>query len=299
MTDSPAHGVLLLDKPLGMSSSQALQRVRHWLGRPRAGHTGALDPLATGMLPLCFGEATKIAGILLGARKAYRATLQLGIRTDTDDAEGAIVAERPVPPLHADTVQCLLQEFVGTHAQQAPVYSALKQQGQPLYRRARAGETVQAPVREVSLYRVELLALQATRLSIELECGSGYYVRALARDVGERLGCGAHVLALRRTWVEPFDAQPMHELAALQSAFATDGPSAILSRLLPIGVALSGWPQQHLDAQHAAVISHGGRVPAQGAVGQALLLDAQGVPLALAEVEQDQWRVLRGFACRR
>jgi tRNA pseudouridine55 synthase len=183
-------GILLLDKPQGLSSNAALQKVRWLLRAEKGGHTGSLDPLATGLLPLCFGEATKIAGLLLGSRKAYETEALLGATTTTDDAEGEVVQRRDVPALDDATIRAALAALTGRIVQIPPIYSALKQDGVPLYARARAGEDVQAKPREVEVQRFELIGRDGDRLRLLVECGSGTYVRSLVRDLGERLGCG-------------------------------------------------------------------------------------------------------------
>ncbi|HHW4673683.1 MAG TPA: tRNA pseudouridine(55) synthase TruB, partial [Xylella fastidiosa subsp. pauca] len=188
-------GILLLDKPAGISSNSALQIARRLLRAKKGGHTGSLDPLATGLLPLCFGEATKIAGLLLGSTKAYDADVLLGTTTTTDDAEGAVLLTRPVPTLDAEMVDAVIPQLIGRIRQRAPIYSALKQGGEPLYAKARRGEVVNAPVREVEVHAIELLVLATPRLQLRVTCGSGTYIRSLVRDLGEILGCGAHITA--------------------------------------------------------------------------------------------------------
>ena len=210
-------GLLLLDKPQGMSSNAALQAARRLFRAEKGGHTGSLDPLATGLLPLCFGEATKIAGLLLGSRKAYDTVAVLGTTTDTDDADGTPLRERPVPPLDMATVQAALAPLLGRIRQRAPIYSALKQGGEPLYAKARRGEAIEAPEREVEVHAIDLLDIAPGRITLRVECGSGTYVRSLVRDLGETLGCGAHVGVLRRLWVEPFREPRMFTLEALQA----------------------------------------------------------------------------------
>jgi tRNA pseudouridine55 synthase len=224
------HGIVLLDKPLGLSSNQALQAVRRLLRASKGGHTGALDPLATGLLPLCFGEATKLAGSLLGARKAYLAECRLGITTDTADSEGEIVRQLPVPPLDAAAVETALARLRGRILQVPPMYSALKHDGERLYAKARRGEVVDVPAREVDVHRLELLERDGETLRLLVECGSGTYVRSLAVDLGEDLGCGAHLTALRRIWVEPFREPRMVTLAQLEQA-AEEGDEALLALL--------------------------------------------------------------------
>lgn len=285
-------GILLLDKPPGISSNQALQRVRHLLRAEKGGHTGALDPLATGLLPLCFGEATKIAGILLGARKAYRTSARLGVVTDTDDADGRPLHTAAVPALERSRVEALLGDFIGRIRQRPPLYSALKRAGQPLYALARRGETPQIDEREVEVQAIRLLALDTDTLELEIECGSGFYVRSLVRDLGERLGCGAHVQTLRRLWVEPFHAPAMLTLEALQ-ALAETGDEALLGALLPLEVGLPGWRRLSLDAADSARLRQGQRLRTQEAPGEVLALDESGAALALAEVGDDGLLVIR------
>lgn len=293
----PVHGVLLLDKPLGLSSSHALQRVRRMLGAAKGGHTGALDPLATGMLPLCFGEATKLAGVLLGERKVYHAVCRLGQVTRTDDAESEVICERPLPDLDDASLAALLQQFVGRISQVPPIYSALKQQGQPLYRRARRGEAVQAPQRQVEVHALRLLQRHEDRLMLEVECGAGFYVRALARDLGERLGCGGHLAALRRLWVAPFQGQPMIELDTLEQILRHDGREALRAQLRPIEEVMPQWPRWMLSAAESLMISQGRALiaPRTAAPGPCLLLDPGGRALAMAEVLDGRFRVSRGF----
>lgn len=293
----PVHGVLLLDKPLGLSSSHALQRVRRMLGAAKGGHTGALDPLATGMLPLCFGEATKLAGVLLGERKIYHAVCRLGQVTRTDDAESEVICERPLPDLDDASIAALLQQFVGRISQVPPIYSALKQQGQPLYRRARRGEAVQAPQRQVEVHALRLLQRHEDRLMLEVECGAGFYVRALARDLGERLGCGGHLAALRRLWVAPFQGQPMIEMDTLEQILRHDGREALRAQLRPIEEVMPQWPRWMLSAAESLMISQGRALiaPRTAAPGPCLLLDPGGRALAMAEVLDGRFRVSRGF----
>ncbi len=291
------HGLLLLDKPLGLSSNRALQQVRWLFGARRAGHTGSLDPLATGLLPLCFGEATKIAGYLLGSSKAYLAECCLGQTTSTDDGEGEVIDEQLVPRLEVGHIEVLLQEFTGRIQQVPPIYSALKQGGEPLYRKARRGEQVKVAAREVEIHRLDLVAIEEHRLRLHIECGSGTYIRSLARDIGQRLGCGAHLSALRRIWVEPFDQPRMYTLEALE-ACAEQGPQALTACLLPIREGLAHWPRWVLAPAQSMAIRAGRKVRAPEAAqpGMCLLEDRQGDPLALGDVSvTGEIRVVRGF----
>ena len=268
-------GILLLDKPAGMSSNQALQRARHLFRAGKGGHTGSLDPLATGLLPLCFGEATKIAGLLLGAHKAYATTARLGVTTDSDDADGAVLRERPVPHLTASDIESALAPLRGHIAQRAPIISALKQGGEPLYVRARRGEMIEAPVRDVVVHRLDLIGQHGADLELHVECGSGTYVRSLVRDMGEALGCGAHVTTLRREWVEPFRAPVMYTLDALES-LARQGDGVLESVLQPIAAGLTAFPRMALDATDVGRMRQG--QPALAALPPEL---AEGIPVAL------------------
>lgn len=244
----PLNGLLLLDKPAGLSSNQALQQARHLFRAEKGGHTGSLDPLATGLLPLCFGEATKIAGLLLGSRKAYETTAVLGITTDTDDADGVPLLERAVPDLDDAAIEAALGPLRGPIRQRAPIYSALKQGGEPLYAKARRGEAIEAPARDVEVHALEIIDRDGPRLRLRVECGSGTYVRALVRDMGESLGCGAHVATLRRLWVDPFREPRMFSFDDLR-ALAAQGDAALESCLLPIEAGLAGYPRIALDPE--------------------------------------------------
>jgi tRNA pseudouridine55 synthase len=290
------NGILLLDKPAGASSNRALQQAKRLFGAAKAGHTGSLDPLATGLLPVCFGEATKIAGYLLGARKAYAADCRLGITTDTCDSEGGVLAERPVPSLDDTVLLKALQALTGRITQVPPVYSALKQQGVPLYKRARRGETVEAPPRTVEVFRFELLGRDGDTLRLHVECGSGTYVRSLVRDLGELLGCGAHLTALRRLWVEPFREPRMFTLDELAQLGAS-APSRLFECLLPIEVGLADWPVLWLEARDADDVAHGRALRVRAARGRHLARARSGRLLAIGEVDASgTFRILRGFS---
>jgi tRNA pseudouridine55 synthase len=213
-----ANGILLLDKPAGMSSNAALQRVRRLLGGCKAGHAGSLDPLATGMLPLCLGEATKIAGEILSNRKRYRFTVALGARTATGDREGPVIEEAPVPARWREGLQAALRGFLGPGRQVPPMYSALKRDGQPLYRLARAGVTVERAPREIEIFELTLVSQTDEAIDLDVLCSKGTYVRTLAEDIARALGTCGHVTALRRSWVEPFEEERMETLEAVTRA---------------------------------------------------------------------------------
>jgi tRNA pseudouridine55 synthase len=292
------HGILLLDKPHGLSSNQALQRVRHLFRADKAGHTGSLDPLATGLLPICFGEATKIAGGLLGARKAYDTVARLGMVTDTDDAEGQLLRERPVPTLTIDRIDAELRTLTGRIRQRPPIYSALKRGGEPMYAKARRGEIVEMEEREVDVHAFELESAAdlldtpvesggPSLLRLHVECGSGTYVRSLVRDLGERLGCGAHVAELRRLWVDPFRDPRMWTLDALQ-ALAQRGERSLDACLLPIETGMTSWPQVAVSEAQAERLGQGQAV-AGGfhPSGSVAIFDEAGKALGLGEVDAE------------
>lgn len=283
----PLDGLLLLDKPAGLSSNQALQRARLLFRAEKGGHTGALDPLATGLLPLCFGEATKIAGLLLGGRKAYDAGVGLGRTTDTDDADGEVLRERPVPALDRRRVEAALAPLTGRIRQRPPIFSALKQGGEPLYVKARRGETIEVPEREVDVESITLLDLDGARLRLAVTCGSGTYIRSLARDLGEALGCGAHVTALRRTWVEPFLQPRMFTLDALEAVAAEGGEAALDALLLPVEAGLVHFEAVHVDADQARRLGHGQPVAVAGEPATNLnLLGPDGRSLGLGRRDE-------------
>lgn len=291
------HGILLLDKPLGMSSNKALQIAMTILRAAKGGHTGALDPLATGLLPLCFGEATKIAGNLLGSRKAYLAECRLGVTTTTADLEGEVVDQLPVPELDTTAIEAVLAVLRGRIIQVPPVYSALKQGGEPLYLKARRGEDVQAPPREVEIYRLELVARTHDSLTLHVECGSGTYVRSLAVDIGEKLGCGAHLSALRRLWVEPFRHPTMVSLDELREA-AELGDVAAEQLVLPLAAGVADLPGLHLDAAAGLAVSRGRQIdwPEDRPRERSAAFSDDGRLLALVDCdEQGRIRILRGF----
>ena len=292
-------GILLLDKPQGLSSNQALQRVRHLFRAEKGGHTGSLDPLATGLLPVCFGEATKIAGGLLGARKAYEAVARLGIVTDTDDADGQPLQERPVPQLRIDTIDAALSQLTGRIQQRPPIYSALKRGGEPLYAKARRGEHIDIDTREVEVHAFDLLNAAdlldgllengaSPSLRLHVECGSGTYVRSLVRDLGELLGCGAHVAQLRRIWVDPFREPRMWTLDGLEDLLAQAGERVLEACLLPIEAGMASWPSVHINAAQAQRLGRGqGLHGTYRPVGHVAVLDEDGRGLGLGEVNAD------------
>lgn len=243
-------GVVLLDKPIGLSSNRALQRVRRLFGARKAGHTGSLDPLASGLLPICLGNATRFSGYLLDAPKAYRASGRLGERTATGDTEGEVVERCDWEQLDRAGFERALARFRGAIEQVPPMYSALKQGGEPLYRKARRGEEVERKARPVEIHELELKAWQPPAFELELRCSKGTYVRTLVEDIARAAGSCAHLTALRRLAAGPFTADEMHSLASLE-AMAADGPGRLGEVLLPADSALAGLPEMALDAADA------------------------------------------------
>lgn len=256
-------GLLLLNKPAGLTSNQALQKVKRLLNAAKGGHTGALDPAATGMLPLCFGEATKVCAYLLDADKRYRVVARLGEATDTGDADGTVTETADVPDLAADAWNDILQSFRGEIQQVPPMYSALKKDGKRLYELARRGQVVERPPRTVCLHSIEMLEQHGTRLAFRVHCSKGTYVRTLVEDVARAAGTVAHTVALHRESVAAFDAAEMLDLAqAIELAEA--GTSALEARLLPADRALTGWPCCELDEADATRFMGGQAVPEPG-----------------------------------
>lgn len=251
----PVHGVLLLDKPAGMSSTQALAKAKWLLNAEKAGHTGTLDPFATGLLPLCFGEATKFAQDLLEADKTYEAVVRLGITTTTGDTEGAVVETRPVEIDRAQ-IDDVLARFRGPIGQVPPMYSALKRDGKPLYEYARAGVTLEREAREVVIHSLELVDVALPEFRLRVTCSKGTYVRVLGEEIGAALGCGAHLRELRRTAIDTLDLVTAMTLESLAS-LPEDERAA---KLLPVDALLSSFPALELDAELARRFRQGQRL---------------------------------------
>lgn len=261
MTPTSIDGVLLLDKPLGMSSTAAGQRVRRLLRIDKVGHVGSLDPLASGMLPLCLGEATKLAGEILEGDKVYRFSITLGAATSTGDLEGAIIETQPVPTLDAAQVERVLATFVGESLQTPPMYSAIKQDGQPLYRLARAGKTVERQPRPIRIERLELLGQpEPHTLDCRVTCGKGTYVRVLAEDIARKLGTVGHVSLLRRERVAPFEPAQMVDLATVEECARQGGALTLVG----LSEAVAHLPLVRLDEAGARRISQGQEVIVPG-----------------------------------
>jgi tRNA pseudouridine55 synthase len=254
-TYRPLDGVLLFDKPLELSSNIALQKVRRLFQAEKAGHTGTLDPLATGLLPICFGEATKFSVALLDADKTYRALVRLGQATTTADAEGEVIAEHPVECNLAD-VEAVLEKFRGEIQQLPPMHSALKHQGKPLYSYIRQGETIERELRNVVIHELLLHRFEGSELDISVRCSKGTYIRTLAEDIGAALSCGAHLIGLRRTAIAHFNLNNGYTLQQL--TYMTDEQRETL--VLPLEALMPNMPKLHLDAVQIKRLAQGQRL---------------------------------------
>jgi tRNA pseudouridine55 synthase len=251
----PLDGVLLFDKPLELSSNTALQKVRRLFNAEKAGHTGTLDPLATGLLPVCFGEATKFTHALLDADKSYRATIRLGLRTTTGDAEGEVIETRPVAVDEAQALDAMAR-FMGGIRQLPPMHSAIKHQGKPLYEYIRKGETVERELRTVVIHELKLERLEGDELEFSVQCSKGTYVRTLAEDIGEVLGCGGHLIALRRTGIGEFSLDHACTLGQLEAMDEVQRDAC----LLPLDSLVQDLPRVELDETLASRLAQGQRL---------------------------------------
>ncbi|MDQ1362807.1 MAG: tRNA pseudouridine55 synthase [Pseudomonadota bacterium] len=281
------HGIILLDKPVHLSSNDALQKAKRIFSAQKAGHTGSLDPLASGMLPLCFGEATKISAYLLDADKVYRFTCALGKKTATGDAEGEVIEQRPFEHIQRADVEKILPQFTGELMQVPPMYSALKKDGKRLYELAREGIEVEREPRPVTIHKLELLSFRNGEMELQASCSKGTYVRTLAEDMGEVLGCGAYITQLRRLSVGPYAGHAMVTLDKLYE-LAEQGEAALDAQLLPVDTGIMNWPEVRLDPDSAFYIKQGQPVlvaksPMRGMVR---LYDAQCF-LGVGEIQSD------------
>jgi len=281
-------GILLLDKPRGLSSNGALQRVKRAYGATKAGHAGSLDPLATGMLPICLDEATKVAGEIVAGAKRYEFTIALGTRTATGDVEGEVVESAAVPALDRAGVEGVLEGLQGAQQQVPPMYSALKREGRPLYELARRGIEVERAPRDITIHRLALEGEREGALDLVAECSKGTYIRTLAEDIARALGTCGHVSRLHRAWVAPFEREAMHPLEAVEAACAAGAPLP----LLPIDRGLPDWPALELSASAVTRVRQGqaiGRADlgAGGATqgGPVRILDPAGRLVGLGEID--------------
>lgn len=289
------HGVLLLDKPLGLSSNDALQKVKRLYNANRAGHTGALDPLATGMLPICLGEATKFSQYLLDSDKRYRVIARLGQRTDTSDADGQVVEERPVN-FTAQELAAALDTFRGETQQVPSMYSALKYQGKPLYEYARQGIEVPREARPIVVYELLFIRHEGNELELEIHCSKGTYIRTIIDDLGEKLGCGAHVIFLRRLAVSRYPIERMVTLeqltALVEQASQQDIPAAELldPLLMPMDSPAADFPVVNLLPEVAVYFKNGNPVRANGVPSEGLVRVTEGEAhkfIGMAQIDDD------------
>lgn len=271
-------GVLLLDKPIGLTSNDALQKARRLFSAAKGGHTGTLDPLASGLLPLCFGEATKFSADLLDADKTYEAVLRLGVTTDSGDAEGQVTATLPVSVSETD-IEDVLPRFLGAIQQIPPMHSALKRNGRPLYELARKGIEVEREPRAVVIHAINLLGFDGDTLSLRVACSKGTYIRVLAADIGEALGCGAHLAALRRTVVGSLDLARAVSLAELEALDESDR----LQCLQPVDALLHTLPVVTLEGEAAERFSHGNPVDLPAGLSGKIRVYADGRLIGVGE----------------
>jgi tRNA pseudouridine55 synthase len=281
-------GIIVIDKPRGLTSNGTLQRVRKAYGARSAGHVGTLDPMATGMLPLCLDEATKVIAELESGGKCYEFTVELGARTDTGDAEGEVVERLAVPALDAARVEAALTGFRGTLQQVPPMYSALKREGRPLYELARQGIEVERAARTIEIRRLELVALREQAIDLVCECAKGTYIRVLGEDIARALGTLGHLTRLHRAWVEPFRHLPMWSLEAVLAAAGNR------QHLLPADAPLEALPRASLDREQVAAVRHGQAIrcacvpePVEGR--RVRMYAPEGVFLGLAEARPGGW----------
>lgn len=297
----PVDGVLLLNKPAGMTSNQALQRAKRLFFVEKAGHTGSLDPLATGVLPLCFGEATKFSQFLLDADKGYRTCIRLGATTDTCDADGEILEEKSTLAITRAQLEQALVQFKGDILQVPPMYSALKLNGQPLYKMARQGVEVERPPRAVTIHRIDILAFragEAAEVELDIVCTKGTYIRSIAQDLGAALGCGAHVKTLHRSLAGPFSEAQCISLEALEAEFERGGYEALDAHLASADTPVSSLPAVELPANSAYYFRLGNpvmdfqvyRIAQQGDIVRVFCAESAQSPrqfLGLGEITDD------------
>lgn len=281
------NGILLLDKPSGMTSNGVLQRVKRSYCAKKAGHTGNLDPIATGMLPICFGEATKFSQFLLDADKSYVVTAKLGEETTTGDCEGEITKSAPVQDVTRERIESIMQQFTGEIDQVPPMFSALKHQGEPLYKLARRGIHVERKARRITIFSIRFISLSQDELQFEVHCSKGTYVRTLVEDIGRELCCGAHVTALRRTMVSPYQQGKMITLPELEAI--SESHQSLLDCLLPVETSVNVFPAVKLCSSAAYYLRMGQPVRTTMAFDSLMvrLLSEDGHFLGVGEVMTD------------
>lgn len=289
MKNTVIDGILLLDKSIGISSNNALQRVKRLFAAKKAGHTGSLDPLATGMLPICFGEATKFSQYLLDSNKFYRVLAKMGIETTTGDAEGEIIRTHPVKDITVENVNRVLPSFLGTISQIPPMYSAIKFKGKPLYELARRGIEIPRAPRQITIYHIACLTLTEECFELVVHCSKGTYVRTLVEDIGRKLGCGAHVVQLRRDFVAPYKENAMYTFDSLEEMVKKSGHHCLKDLILPVETSVKNLPKIKLSSALLFYLRSGQPVlvphaPTQGLVQ---LFSEHGSFLGIGEILED------------
>lgn len=295
------NGILLLDKPKGITSNTALQIIKRLFKARKAGHSGSLDPIASGLLPICFGEATKFSRFLLDSDKRYQAIAKLGIRTDTADAEGKIISQRPIPAeFSCHLLEEVLQQFRGETLQIPSMYSAIKYQGQPLYKLARQGVSIERNARPISLSLLKILRCNAEEFHLEIHASKGTYVRTLIDDIGEMLGCGAHVTDLRRIGVGNYQASDMYSIEALEDVLKEKGEEGLLNCLLPVGSSVERFPNVTLSQAAAYYLVQGQPVivPYAPTEGWVRLMLGEDQFLGIGEILEDGRVAPRRLICK-
>lgn len=277
------HGILLLDKRLGISSNRALQEVRRLLNANKAGHTGSLDPLATGLLPLCFGEATKVSAMMLDDNKRYQVVIKLGMMTDTGDSEGKIIEQKPIPELSLDSINDCLNDFIGDIEQVPPMYSALKHNGRKLYELAREGKIIERKARNISVFELNLLGSTAETLTLDVFCSKGTYIRSLAEDIGHQLGCGGTVIELRRTLAGQFKIEDALTIEKCEAMTRDE----LASHLLSVDQPLREIPEIELSASQAVLIKCGQQIEYETKIQGVIRMYSEQVFLGLGEMRLD------------
>lgn len=282
-------GIVIVDKPTGMSSNHVLQRVKRLYNANKAGHTGSLDPLATGVLPICLGEATKLSTYLLDADKQYQVRCQLGILTDSGDSDGAVIAQQDIPEFTAEQLQNILLNFTGEQQQIPPMFSALKHQGQPLYKLARQGIEIERKSRLITIYSIELLAYDIESFTLQVACSKGTYIRTLVQDIAAELGGYGHVTMLRRTNAAGYTLEQAFSLDDLQHSVEVNGVEALDAQLLPAHEALPDWPLIKLDSAMSDDMRYGRAVKTDvlGKSAKVRLFDYQDQFIGLGELALD------------
>ena len=283
------NGILLLDKSAGVTSNRALQQIKRLYQAKKAGHTGSLDPIATGMLPICFGEATKFSQFLLDSDKSYEVIARLGVQTTTGDSEGSVVATKPVVDVTTSRMELVMEQFLGEIEQVPPMFSAIKHNGKPLYELARKGIEIERKARKITIFSLELKSISNDEFSFHVHCSKGTYIRTLVEDIGRELNCGAHVIGLRRAKVVPYGNAKMYTLATLQAIYESIGHDGLQQCLLPVETSVQVYPAVKLSTAAAFYLRMGQAVRAPFQIDSSLvrLMSEDARFLGMGEVTED------------